>query len=47
MFNPEFLTERNAVEDYNQQERIILGGPRPATSKLKSVFSKVFPESHN
>tara|TARA_X000000368_G_C23050346_1_gene721094 strand:+ start:2602 stop:3423 length:822 start_codon:yes stop_codon:yes gene_type:complete len=46
VFNPEFLTERNAVEDYNQQERIILGGPRPATSKLKSVFSKVFPESH-
>lgn len=26
VFNPEFLTERNAVEDYNNQKRIILGG---------------------
>ena len=32
VFNPEFLTERNAVEDYNNQKRIILGGPRPATT---------------
>lgn len=43
VFNPEFLTERNAEEDYNSQNRIILGGPRPATTKLKTVFSKVFP----
>ncbi len=45
-FNPEFLTERNAVEDFNNQNRIILGGPRPATSKLKQVYSKVFPKAH-
>jgi len=45
-FNPEFLTERNAVEDFNTQNRIILGGPRPATSKLKQIYSKVFPKAH-
>ena len=46
VFNPEFLTEANAVEDYNNQTRIILGGPRPATTKLKPIFSKVFPKAH-
>ena len=46
VFNPEFLTERNAVEDYNNQNRIILGGPRPTTTELKQIFSKVFPKAH-
>ena len=46
VFNPEFLTERNAVEDFNNQNRIILGGPRPATTKLKQIYSKVFPKAH-
>tara|TARA_Y100001935_G_C17143638_1_gene426861 strand:- start:89 stop:745 length:657 start_codon:yes stop_codon:yes gene_type:complete len=45
VFNPEFLTERNAVQDYENQNRIILGGPRPLTSNLKQIFSKVFPEA--
>ena len=46
MFNPEFLTERNAVNDFNNQTRIILGGPRPSTTKLKQIYSKVFPKAH-
>lgn len=46
IFNPEFLTERNAVEDFNNQDRIILGGPRPATSKIKQIYSSVFPNAH-
>ena len=46
VFNPEFLTERNAVKDYENQNRIILGGPRPSTTKLKQIFSKVFPKAH-
>ena len=45
VFNPEFLTERNAVKDYDNQSRIILGGPRPATTELKQIFSKVFPKA--
>ena len=45
VFNPEFLTERNAVKDYENQNRIILGGPRPTTTTLKTLFSKVFPKA--
>ena len=45
VFNPEFLTEANATNDYKNQNRIILGGPRPATTKLKSLFSKAFPKA--
>ena len=41
VFNPEFLTERNAVEDYNNQNRIILGGPRTASTKLKRISSEI------
>ena len=46
VFNPEFLTERNAVSDYESQDRIILGGPRPTTTELKQIFSKVYPKAH-
>ena len=46
IFNPEFLTERNAVEDFNNQDRIILGGPRPATTVLKQIYSTVFPSAY-
>ena len=46
VFNPEFLTERNAEKDYEMQERIIIGGPRPSTTKLKQIFSIVFPNAH-
>ena len=45
IFNPEFLTERNSIEDFNNQNRIILGGPRPATTKVKQIYSKVFPNA--
>ena len=46
VFNPEFLTEANAIEDFNNQNRIILGGPRPATTELRRLYSKVFPKAH-
>ena len=45
VFNPEFLTEANAVKDYENQNRIILGGPRKGTTPLKPVFSKIFPKA--
>ena len=45
-FNPEFLTEANAIQDFENQTRVILGGPRKATTKLKQVYSKVFPKAH-
>jgi len=43
VFNPEFLTEANFLNDFKNQNRIIIGGPRPASTKVKNIFSKVFP----
>jgi len=44
VFNPEFLTEANAINDFKNQNRIIIGGPRPATTKVKRIFNKAFPK---
>ena len=44
VFNPEFLTEANFIEDFKNQNRIIIGGPRPATTTLRQVYSLVFPD---
>ena len=44
VFNPEFLTEANANEDYKNQNRIIVGGERPYTSQVKQIFAKAFPK---
>lgn len=43
IFNPEFLTEANALEDMRHQTRIVLGGPRPWVNVVKLVFQSVFP----
>ena len=43
-FNPEFLTERDAVNDFKNQDRIIIGGPREGTSVLKQMYSTAYPE---
>ena len=43
IFNPEFLTEANFFEDFKNQSRIILGGIRRGTTKLRQIYSKVFP----
>ena len=45
IFNPEFLTEMNFIEDFKNQNRIILGGIRRGTSLLRQVYSKVFPHA--
>ena len=42
-FNPEFLTEMNANEDFKNQDRIIIGGPRPGSSIVKQCYMKAFP----
>ena len=44
VFNPEFLTEANSIEDFKNQNRIIIGGPRPATTKVRRIFKKAFPK---
>jgi UDPglucose 6-dehydrogenase len=43
VFNPEFLTERSALEDMRNQNRIILGGKRPELDLVKQVFVSAFP----
>ena len=44
VFNPEFLTEANALDDMRNQNRIILGGPRPWINQVKQIFSTAFPK---
>lgn len=44
IFNPEFLTEANALDDMRNQNRIILGGPRPHINAVKLIFQKAFPK---
>jgi nucleotide sugar dehydrogenase len=44
VFNPEFLTEANALDDMRNQNRIILGGPRPWINEVKQVFQTAFPK---
>ena len=46
VFNPEFLTEANSINDFKNQDRIIIGGPRPASTKVRQLFSKAFPKAH-
>ena len=45
IFNPEFLLERNAAEDFSNTDRVILGGPRPATTRLKQFYTNIFPKA--
>jgi len=44
VFNPEFLTEANYIDDFRTQNRIIIGGPRPASTIVKNMFRKVFQD---
>lgn len=46
IFNPEFLTEANFIEDFKNQTRIILGGTRKGTNKLRQIYGYVFPKAH-
>lgn len=43
IFNPEFLTEANADDDFRTQNRIILGGPRPWINSVKSIYRTAYP----
>jgi UDPglucose 6-dehydrogenase len=44
VFNPEFLNERTAVEDFNNQDRIIIGGPHKAVSIVKQMYQHAYPQ---
>lgn len=42
--NPEFLREATALDDMRNQDRIILGGPRPHVDKVRDLFRMAFPD---
>ncbi len=43
VFNPEFLTERNANLDFINANRIILGGPKKLTDRVEKLYRSRFP----
>lgn len=44
-FNPEFLTEANAINDFKNQNRIIIGAPRGVdSSRVVEAFKIAFPD---
>lgn len=43
VFNPEFLTETNAIEDFKNQKRIIIGGPHGAATQVKRLYQAAYP----
>ncbi len=43
LFNPEFLTEANFINDFKNQNRIILGGENDELVKIENLYSLVFP----
>ena len=45
IFNPEFLTEANFIEDFKNQNRIILGGLKTITAKIKQIYIEIFPKA--
>jgi len=44
VFNPEFLREASALEDFKNQNRIVLGGPKPACNKVRDMYKEAFPQ---
>ena len=42
LFNPEFLTEANFIDDFKNQNRIIIGGEGDGVNILKQIYSSIF-----
>ena len=47
VFNPEFLTEKNANDDFLNQARIIIGGDKILTKKVANIYKWRFGKSIN
>jgi UDPglucose 6-dehydrogenase len=43
-FNPEFLREVTAIEDFKNQDRIIIGGPDNAVQIVKQMYNRAYPD---
>ena len=46
VFNPEFLTQRTAMEDFVNQKEVYLGGPKEHTNKVLDAY-EIFFSYHN
>lgn len=44
IFNPEFLTERNFLNDFKNQDRIILGSDSGDIEIVKKIYREIFPD---
>jgi len=44
-FSPEFLTEKNSVNDMKNTDRVIIGASKEDTKKIESIYKKVFPKA--
>lgn len=44
VFNPEFLTEANALNDMRGLNRVVLGGPRLHIKEVRNLYQRLFPE---
>lgn len=45
VFNPEFLREATYIDDFKNQDRIIIGGPRPASTVVKDIYQHAYPNA--
>lgn len=45
VFNPEFLTERNFITDFLNQDRIVIGGHLDPANKLKDLYKLGWPNA--
>ncbi len=46
-FNPEFLTEKNALQDMLNTDRVVIGANREQDAqKLESVYKPIFPDAN-
>lgn len=43
-FSPEHLREASSLEDQRNQDRIVIGGPRPQVDQVRDIFRMAFPE---
>ena len=44
VFNPEFLREATYIDDFKNQDRIIIGGPRPASNVVRELYQHAYPD---
>lgn len=42
IFNPEFLREATFLDDFKNQTRIIIGGPRPGSTRVYNIYKRIF-----